>query len=120
MENEQSKKLESVIRKFINDENVISIVELCMAYDILQGQRVMVEVFNSINDITVEENHERLEKLFSKMCINEKNLKVIEQQLHGNLSNLNPKKLFEKRIMMEIGKRLRRRLISEEFIRLPI
>jgi hypothetical protein len=44
----------------------------CMADDILQGQKVMVEVFNSINGVTIEENHERLAKVIRRCVLMKK------------------------------------------------
>ncbi|CAF1362912.1 unnamed protein product [Rotaria sordida] len=102
MQAEQSKKVGCFIKKFMTDQNIVPVVEQAMADQILEGQEVMVEVFNTIGEITIEENLTRLAKIFANICISENNLRTIEEQLKENLNESNAKKLFAKQILKEI------------------
>ncbi|CAF3542375.1 unnamed protein product [Rotaria sp. Silwood1] len=92
MQAEQSKKVGCFIKKFMTDQNIVPVVKQAMADQILEGQKVMVEVFNTIGEITIEENLTRLAKIFANACISENNLRTIEEQLKENLNESNAKK----------------------------
>ena len=68
----QSKRIEFLMKKFINDQNFLFIVDHCTTNDILQGQNIMVKIFNSMNNTNLEANHEWLAKASSNMYINGK------------------------------------------------
>ncbi len=75
----------------------------------------MIEIFNNIDQIGSEENLMCLSKLVAEICIKEKYLSTIEEQLKVSHDESTFKKIFAKRIWIETGKRLFSHWISRDY-----
>ncbi|CAF1518523.1 unnamed protein product [Adineta ricciae] len=106
MQAEYSKNTRRFFKKLVSDMDVIPAIEQLIADHVLANRELLEEIFNAVSEVTTEENRTRLAKIVANICIDDKSVRIIEEQLKANADELDTKKIFVKEILMEITERL--------------